>query len=310
MIRSGASRVFFLSVILRQNSANTEHCPSVDEEGKALTRELLGAEIDVFVNPKSNVRACSENFEVGPQDDGSTSPIFPETANLRIRSPTLSDHSRRQGEGSVFPQSIVGIGQETIQQLLSSLYGRSSSASQTISGSQSPTTGDDSSLPSLTLVSIGSTGGGAKISSGATGAGASPSPTRGPLQKSNKSGARTAAIACSTVSVGLLVAFVVIILWLRRRRQRIDHHRLPEHFADAREHLAQGILRMKPGSTDPGGVTPENRPIPHGHGDPEEDSPHNGTLSARMRRMEAQMAALATIVLPESSLPPPPSYTS
>jgi hypothetical protein len=67
-------------------------------------------------------------------------------------------------------------------------------------------------------------------------------------------------------------------------------------------------LRVKPGSTDPVGVTPENGPVPHD--DPEEDSPRSGTLSARMRRMEAQLAALATIVTPESSLPPPPSYTS
>jgi hypothetical protein len=124
---------------------------------------------------------------------------------------------------------------------------------------------------------------------------------------------RTAAIIGSVVSVGFLVAVAILFFWVRRRRQRMDGRRLPEQFIDQEGPISQANLRLKHLSivvpdhmrqTNAPRVGPENGAQ---FGGPPEDSPPEETMNLRLRRVEAQLEALVTMVAPEDS---PPSYTS
>ncbi|KAJ7358320.1 hypothetical protein DFH08DRAFT_802158 [Mycena albidolilacea] len=183
--------------------------------------------------------------------------------------------------------------------------------SENNTGSPKPTRTTDSSSPSLPMDSAGT----------ATGI-ASPSPTASIFpnasQKSDRITPRTAVIAASVASVGILVAVVALFLWVRRRRQRIDQRRLPEQFTEAQQEVLLDTLPIKADGaphahepdddnpilpqTDPAVAEPESGVLP---ADPE-DGTREETLTARMHRMEARLEALATMVLPEDS---PPSYT-
>ncbi|KAF8151151.1 hypothetical protein K438DRAFT_1988293 [Mycena galopus ATCC 62051] len=118
-----------------------------------------------------------------------------------------------------------------------------------------------------------------------------------------RNAARTAVIAGSvSVSVGLLAAVVILFLCVRRRRQQIAQRMLPEQFTNTEEHVSQDDLRLKTGSllTQPVPVVAENDVLPHTNAEDGE-----GTVSLRLRLVEAQMETLLTMGFPEGS---PPSY--
>jgi hypothetical protein len=106
-----------------------------------------------------------------------------------------------------------------------------------------------------------------------------------------------------SASVGLLAAVVILILCVRRRRQRIAQHLLlPEQFTNAEENVSQDDLQLKTESlrTQPVAVVAENDVFPYTNA---EDGAETVTL--RLRRVEAQLETLLTMGLPEGS---PPSY--
>ncbi|KAJ7821334.1 hypothetical protein B0H14DRAFT_3471635 [Mycena olivaceomarginata] len=84
----------------------------------------------------------------------------------------------------------------------------------------------------------------------------------------------------------------------------IAQRMLPEQFTNTEEHVSQDGLRLKTGSllTQPVPVVAENDidVLPHTNVEDGE-----GTVSLRLRRMEAQMETLLTMGFPEGS---PPSY--
>jgi hypothetical protein len=132
------------------------------------------------------------------------------------------------------------------------------------------------------------------------------------LSRTHRNGARTTEIAVSAVSVGFLAGLLLLFFWVRRRRQRMDRRRLPEQFVDQEGQLSQANLRPKQmvipdevRHTDALRVGLDIGVLPTGRA--EGDSLCEETVNLRLHRMEAQLEALVTMILPEGS---PPSYTS
>ncbi|KAF7362911.1 hypothetical protein MVEN_00642000 [Mycena venus] len=119
---------------------------------------------------------------------------------------------------------------------------------------------------------------------------------------SNKNGIRTAAVAGSVTAVCVLIAIAVLIFWIRRRRKLVKQSRLPEQFVEAREQLLQDNSWPKGGIASPSNNVQRADPVDIEPDNNEDDEP----ITARMRRMEAQLQAILTMGLPEGS---PPSYT-
>ncbi|KAF7328151.1 hypothetical protein MVEN_02572600 [Mycena venus] len=143
-----------------------------------------------------------------------------------------------------------------------------------------------------------------------------------PSQKSPKNRARTAAIAGSAVSVGFLLAVVILVLWVRKRRRLWAAQRtaVAEQYLEARERVSQARnLQTKYNGTtnadnlpqtDPFSIEPQRRVLAANNG-VEEDSPREETMTVRMRRVEAQLETLLTMGLParQSHIGgSPPSY--
>ncbi|KAJ6532465.1 hypothetical protein B0H19DRAFT_1383894 [Mycena capillaripes] len=119
-------------------------------------------------------------------------------------------------------------------------------------------------------------------------------------------------VAASLMSIGFLVAVVVLVFWARRCRHRIYQRRLPDQFIDTQENTSQGELRPKDRDvviphnarpTEAPRVGLENDVLPHNE---LEEGPDEEAISLRMRQIEAHLAALLTVGLPRCA---PPSYT-
>lgn len=111
-----------------------------------------------------------------------------------------------------------------------------------------------------------------------------------------------------------MIGLLLLLLWLSRRRRRIDERVLPRQYIDhevpvgrdKNGRLARYTSQMEstdefPSPPHPVRLQPENDEVGIGNGTPDEE-----TLPVRMRRVEAQLAALLNVGLPHSA---PPSYT-
>ncbi|KAJ7842869.1 hypothetical protein B0H14DRAFT_2780049 [Mycena olivaceomarginata] len=132
-----------------------------------------------------------------------------------------------------------------------------------------------------------------------------------PLPKRPRNSTRIVAIAASVAAICCFAAVTLLVLWLRRFRQRVRQRRLPEQFLQAQEQQISE-RRLGPGvtatadrapQTSPVTVETENEALPNGRR--EEALPGVDMLNDRVRRMEVQLEALLTLGVPESS---PPSY--
>ncbi|KAJ7875850.1 hypothetical protein B0H13DRAFT_1893937 [Mycena leptocephala] len=294
MIRWTASPLFFLFVnVFESSAALIIECPTADEAGNRV-KEADQTKADVISCTYSNGGKCVYDFTVTV------------SYNYCEYTPGGNDSvsAGQQSSRICFSQeiwhtftAIVGSSEtprppsQTTPTNPTSLA-NGSSRTKTASPASSST-----SVPSfLSLRSTVQPGSVAGNSIGPTSKAASPTP-----------------LLSSVVSVGFLVAVAILFFWVRRRRQRIDGRRLPEQFVDQEGLISQANLRLKNRSiaapdhmrqTNAPRVGAENGAL---FGGLPEDSPSEETVNLRLRRVEAQLEALVTMVAPEGS---PPSYTS
>ncbi|KAF8172424.1 hypothetical protein K438DRAFT_1728946 [Mycena galopus ATCC 62051] len=137
------------------------------------------------------------------------------------------------------------------------------------------------------------------------------------LAASGRNGVPTATISGSAVSVGLVLAAIILVLWVRKRRRLRASQRtaVAEQFPVAQERVfPANNLRTKFSLTgnvhdlpqpDPFSIRPKRRLLAANNG-VETDSPRGETLTVRIGGMEAPLETFSTMGLAESS--PPPSY--
>ncbi|KAJ6471485.1 hypothetical protein C8R45DRAFT_1014514 [Mycena sanguinolenta] len=166
------------------------------------------------------------------------------------------------------------------------------------------------------------------------------SPTQTSQTGLHRNGAPAGAVAASVMIGILIVALVVFVFWIRRRRrQRIRERRFPEQFLEPRspaERLVRNLSIIKvPVATDVETQAEVTQAYNMAQGEPEKGGParasnlrlmtfsavaaedaspvsdaqndarHEETMPERLLRVEAQLAALLAVGSRESS---PPSY--
>ncbi|KAJ7020404.1 hypothetical protein C8F04DRAFT_1275118 [Mycena alexandri] len=148
------------------------------------------------------------------------------------------------------------------------------------------------------------------ISTHSVSASGSPSPSVVTPIHSNRHITRAAAIAGTVAAVVLFAGVVFSLLWCRKRRERMART-LPDQFLAQQAILQENAVLT---GKSQGATATSNEPQVSVRREnelvsdraPAEDVPHQETLTLRMHRVEAQLAALLTMGPPEGS---PPSYS-
>ncbi|KAJ7785228.1 hypothetical protein DFH07DRAFT_763827 [Mycena maculata] len=126
-----------------------------------------------------------------------------------------------------------------------------------------------------------------------------------------------AAIAGGVVAASILASISVVLFWLRRRRRRMEAITLPRQYIDEERPMARdkahppAIQDLGNEPSSDGAPQDPTRVSTDGVGMESENDRRGGeTMSQRMRRVEAQVAALLTLGIPEGAPPGIPPNNS